>query len=72
MDRFPFQRCCGEKKHSEARLKICAAIDKENINDNFLITLRAGGSYSASRVVVVDSAKERRNAHGEKTGKRRG
>ena len=41
-------------------------------NDNFLITLRAGGSYSVSRVVVVDSAKERRTAHGEKAGKRRG
>ena len=51
------------------RFKICAAIDKENQNDNFLITLRAGDSYSASRVVVVDSAKERGNAHGKKTGK---
>ena len=45
------------------------AIDKEKRNDNFLITLRAGDSYSVSHVVVVDSAKERRNAHGEKTGK---
>ena len=35
------------------RFKICAAIDKENTNDNFLITLHAGDSYSASRVVVV-------------------
>ena len=41
------------------RFKICAAVDKENTNDNFLITLHAGGSYSAFRVVVVDSAKER-------------
>ena len=36
-----------------ARFKICAAIDKENRNDNFLITLRAGGCYCISRVVVV-------------------
>ena len=35
------------------RFKICAAIDKENTNDNFLITLRAGGYYCISRVVVV-------------------
>ena len=35
------------------RFKICAAIDKENQNDNFLITLRAGDSYSVSCVVVV-------------------
>lgn len=35
------------------RFKICAAVDKENTNDNFLITLRAGDSYSVSRVVVV-------------------
>ena len=52
-----------------ARFKICAAIDKENTNDNFLITLRAGGCYSVSRVVVVDTAKGRWNAHGEETGK---
>ena len=32
------------------RFKICAAIDKENTNDNFLITLRAGGCYCISRV----------------------
>ena len=35
------------------RFKICAAIDKENTNDNFLITIRAGDSYSVSCVVVV-------------------
>ena len=35
------------------RFKIYTAIDKEKRNDNFLITLHAGGSYSASRVVVV-------------------
>ena len=35
------------------QFKICAAIDKENTNDNFLITLRAGDSYSVSRVIVV-------------------
>lgn len=35
------------------RFKICAAIDKENTNDNFLITLRTGGCYCISRVVVV-------------------
>ena len=48
------------------RFKICTTIDKENRNDNFLITLRAGGCYCISRVVVVDSAKERGNAHGKK------
>ena len=48
------------------QFKIYTAIDKEKRNDNFLITLRAGGCYSVSRVVVVDSAKERRNAHGKK------
>ena len=36
-----------------ARFKICTAIDKENRNDNFLITIRAGDSYSVSCVVVV-------------------
>ena len=51
------------------RFKIYTAIDKEKRNDNFLITLRAGGCYSVSCVVVVDSAKESGNAHGEKTGK---
>ena len=35
------------------RFRICAAIDKENQNDNFLITLHVGGCYSVSRVVVV-------------------
>ncbi len=35
------------------RFKIYTAIDKENQNDNFLITLRVGGSYSVSCVVVV-------------------
>lgn len=35
------------------RFKICTAIDKENTNDNFLITIHAGDSYSVSRVVVV-------------------
>ena len=51
------------------RFKIYTAIDKEKRNDNFLITLCAGDCYSVSCVVVVDSAKERGNAHGEKTGK---
>ena len=36
-----------------ARFKICTAIDKENRNDNFLITLHAGGCYCISRVIVV-------------------
>ena len=35
------------------RFKSCAAIDKETQNDNFLITIRAGGCYCISRVVVV-------------------
>ena len=35
------------------RFKICTTIDKENTNDNFLITLHAGGCYCISRVVVV-------------------
>ena len=35
------------------RFKICTAIDKEKRNDNFLITIHAGGCYCISRVVVV-------------------